>query len=106
MAVSATVAKPAQYPPGTVEQQPAPSAMKATGVMAPDVGRTVPVNALLSGRVTAIRARLGDTVKKGQVLLNVVSPNLELAFSDYQKFPSESKYKAATPRNRSGRLPV
>ncbi len=86
---SVTVAKPEQYPLVAVQQQSAPSEMKATGVVAPDVNRTVPVNALLSGRVTAIHARLGDTVKKGQVLLNVVSPDLELAFSDYQKFQAD-----------------
>ncbi len=86
---SVTVAKPEQYPLVAVEQQSAPSEMKATGVVAPDVNRTVPVNALLSGRVTAIHARLGDTVKKGQVLLNVVSPDLELAFSDFQKFQAD-----------------
>ncbi len=86
---SVTVAKPEQYPLVAVEQQSTSSEMKATGVVAPDVNRTVPVNALLSGRVTAVRARLGDTVRKGQVLLEVVSPDLELAFADYQKFRAE-----------------
>ncbi len=84
-----TVTKPEQYALVTVEQRSAASEMHVTGVVAPDVNRTVPVNALLSGRVTAIRARLGDRVKKGQVLLNVVSPDLEMAFSDYQKFQAD-----------------
>jgi len=86
---SVTVAKPEQYPLVMVEQRSASSEIQATGVVAPDVNRTVPVNALLSGRVIAIRARLGDTVKKGQVLLDVVSPDLEMAFSDYQKFQAD-----------------
>jgi cobalt-zinc-cadmium efflux system membrane fusion protein len=84
-----SVARPDQYPLVTVEQKAALSELKATGVVAPDVNRTVPVNALLSGRVTAIRARLGDHVTKGQVLLNVVSPDLEMAFADYQKFQAD-----------------
>lgn len=83
------VAKPDQFPLVTVEQRSAPSEMRVTGVVAPDVNRTVPVNALLSGRVTAIRARLGDNVKKGQVLLDVISPDLEMAFSDFQKFQAD-----------------
>ena len=32
-----------------------------------------------------VKARLGDTVKKGQVLLEVQSADISGAFSDYQK---------------------
>jgi cobalt-zinc-cadmium efflux system membrane fusion protein len=32
-----------------------------------------------------IKARLGDTVKRGQVLLRVQSPDIAVAFSDYRK---------------------
>jgi len=84
-----TVARPEQYPLVPAEQRSAASELHVTGVVAPDVSRTVPVNTLLSGRVTAIRARLGDNVKKGQVLLNVVSPDLEMAFADFQKFQAD-----------------
>jgi cobalt-zinc-cadmium efflux system membrane fusion protein len=49
------------------------------------VNRTVPVISLASGRVVEIRARLGDTVKKGQVLLRVQSPDISAAFSEYRK---------------------
>ncbi len=83
------VAKPEQYPLAEVQLRSAPSQLDVNGVVAPDVNRTVPVNALLSGRVTAIHARLGDQVKKGQVLLDVVSPDLELAFADFQKFKAD-----------------
>ena len=41
------------------------SELIANGSVAPDVSRTVPVNALTSGRVIEIHARLGDEVKKG-----------------------------------------
>jgi cobalt-zinc-cadmium efflux system membrane fusion protein len=57
----------------------------ATGVVTPDISRTVPVISIASGRVVDIRARLGDTVKKGQLLLRVQSGDVSGAFSDYQK---------------------
>jgi cobalt-zinc-cadmium efflux system membrane fusion protein len=62
----------------------APS-LTVTGVVSPDVSRTVPVISLASGRVVEIRARLGDTVQKGQVLLRVQSPDIAAAFADYRK---------------------
>jgi cobalt-zinc-cadmium efflux system membrane fusion protein len=45
----------------------------------------VPVISIASGRVVDIRARLGDTVKKGQILLRVQSADISGAFSDYRK---------------------
>jgi cobalt-zinc-cadmium efflux system membrane fusion protein len=44
----------------------------------------VPVITLASGRVVDIRARLGDTVRKGQVLLRVRSDDVAGGFSDYR----------------------
>jgi len=55
------------------------------GVVSPDVSRTVPVNLMSAGRVLEIRARLGDQVEKGQLLLRVQSPDLAGAIADYQK---------------------
>ena len=57
----------------------------ANGVVAPDVNRSVAVLSLSGGRVTEIRAKLGDDVRKGQLLLRIQSPDLAAAFSDYQK---------------------
>jgi len=51
----------------------------------PDVNRSVPVLSLAGGRVVDIRAKLGDDVSKGQVLLRINSPDVSQAFSDYQK---------------------
>jgi cobalt-zinc-cadmium efflux system membrane fusion protein len=59
--------------------------LTVNGVVAPDVSRTVPVNALSGGRVMEIQARLGDDVQKGQVLLKIHSPDLSQAISDYRK---------------------
>lgn len=67
-----------------VEYQATPT-LTVTGVVTPDVSRTVPVISLASGRVVEIRAHLGDAVQKGQILLRVQSPDIATAFSDYRK---------------------
>src|SRR5271167_2525387 len=76
---------PEQFPLFTAIEYAATSHLVATGVVSPDVARTVPVISLASGRVVEIRARLGDTVKKGQILLRVQSSDVSSAFSDYRK---------------------
>src|ERR1700678_4331705 len=74
-----------QFPLVTAGEYKAAAELVATGVVAPDISRTVPVISIASGRVVDIRARLGDTVKKGQVLLRVQSADISGAFSDYRK---------------------
>ena len=59
--------------------------LNATGTVNPDVSRSVPVISIATGRVVEIHARLGDTVKKGQLLLRVQSADMSGAFSDYRK---------------------
>ncbi len=59
--------------------------LKVTGTVSPDVSRAVPVISIAAGRVVEIDARLGDTVKKGQLLLKVQSADIAGAFSDYRK---------------------
>jgi len=61
------------------------SRLTATASVSPDVSRTVPVISLAAGRVIEIKARLGDWVEKGQVLLRVQSADIAGAFSDHQK---------------------
>ena len=53
-----------------------------TGVVAPDVSRNVPVVSLASGRIVEIRTRLGDTVKKGDLLLKVRSADVSGGYSE------------------------
>ena len=55
------------------------------GVVTPDVSRSVAVLSLSGGRVVDIKAKLGDDVQKGQLLVRIHSPDLAAAFSDYQK---------------------
>lgn len=84
-----TVERSEQFPLVKVESRKGREELKVNGSVAPDVNRTVPVNALSGGRVTDIRTRLGDEVVKGQVLLRIHSPDLSAAFSDYQKFRAD-----------------
>jgi cobalt-zinc-cadmium efflux system membrane fusion protein len=76
---------PAQFPLAAATEYKAASQLTVTGVVSPDVSRTVPVISIASGRVIEIRARLGDTVKKGQLLLRVQSSDIATAYADYRK---------------------
>lgn len=80
---------PEQYPIVTATQYQAPSELVANGVVLPDIARTVPVITLASGRVVDIRARLGDTVQKDQVLLRVRSDDVAGGFDAYRKAVSD-----------------
>lgn len=79
------VEHPEQFPVVKASEFLQAPSLTVTGVVSPDVSRTVPVISLASGRVVEIRARLGDTVQKGQVLLRVQSPDIAAAFADYRK---------------------
>jgi membrane fusion protein, heavy metal efflux system len=77
--------RPGQFPLVTAVEHLAVSQLNATGTVSPDISRNVPVISVASGRVVEISARLGDTVKKGQLLLRVQSADVSSAYSDYQK---------------------
>ena len=76
---------PEQFPLATAVAYASTSQLSATGTVNPDISRTVPVISIATGRVVEIHARLGDTVKKGQLLLRVQSADMSGAFSDYRK---------------------
>jgi membrane fusion protein, heavy metal efflux system len=76
---------PDQFPLVAAVEHFAVSQLKATGTVTPDISRNVPVISVATGRVIEISARLGDTVKKGQLLLRVQSADVAAAYSDYQK---------------------
>ena len=80
-----TVDKPDQFPIVTAESLDAASELNVTGTVYPDISREVPVISLASGRVVAIKARLDDFVHKGQLLLQVQSPDITNAFATYLK---------------------
>jgi len=82
---------PEQFPLATAAAYESTSKLSATGTVNPDISRTVPVISIATGRVVEILARLGDTVKKGQLLLRVQSADLSGAFSDYRKAIADEK---------------
>jgi membrane fusion protein, heavy metal efflux system len=83
------VEHPELYPIATATEHQAPSQLFVTGTVFPDISRNVPVISLASGRIVDIRARLGDTVKKGQVLLRVRSDDISGGFDAYRKAVSD-----------------
>jgi membrane fusion protein, heavy metal efflux system len=76
---------PEQYPLITAGAHEAAPELNVTGTVSPDVSRNIPVVSLASGRVVDLRARLGDTVTKGQLLMRVQSADIAQAFSDYRQ---------------------
>src|SRR5580704_5877797 len=74
-----------QFPLVAAVEHVAAPQLRVTGAVTPDISRSVPVISVATGRVVEIAARLGDTVKKGQLLLRVQSADVSSAFSDYQK---------------------
>jgi len=83
------VQHPELYPIVTATEYQSPSQLFVTGTVFPDIARTVPVISLASGRIVDIRARLGDAVKKGQVLLRIRSDDISGGFDAYRKAISD-----------------
>lgn len=79
------VEHPEQFPLATAVEYKAAPALNVTGVVQPDIARAVPVISLAAGRVVEIKARLGDVVTKGQLLLRVQSNDVSGAYQTYRK---------------------
>jgi len=79
------VDRPEQFPLFTAIEHKAVSALNVTGVVQPDITRAVPVISLAAGRVVELKARLGDVVEKGQILLRVRSNDVSGAYQTYLK---------------------
>jgi cobalt-zinc-cadmium efflux system membrane fusion protein len=94
---------PEQIPLATAVARSSRPELAVTGVVTPDVSRNVPVISLASGRVVEIRTRLGDTVKKGDVLLKVRSDDVSGGYSDYRKAVADEEL-ARTQFERAGDL--
>jgi cobalt-zinc-cadmium efflux system membrane fusion protein len=76
---------PEKFPLATAGEHIAAPELNVTGVVSPDVSRQAPVPSLATGRIVEIDARLGDEVKKGQLLFKVRSTDIAGAYSDYRK---------------------
>jgi cobalt-zinc-cadmium efflux system membrane fusion protein len=79
------VDRPEQFPVVTAVEYKAAPSLNVTGVVQPDISRAVPVISLAAGRVVEVKARLGDQVKKGQLLMKVQSNDVAGAYQNYRK---------------------
>jgi len=76
---------PGQFPVVTALPHTSAPELNVTGVVNPDVSRNVPVPSPATGRIVEIKARLGDEVKKGQILFKVQSSDIAGSFAEYRK---------------------
>ncbi|MGA7926640.1 MAG: efflux RND transporter periplasmic adaptor subunit [Candidatus Sulfotelmatobacter sp.] len=80
-----SVERPELFKTAKAEMRELPTELTVNGTVTPDVTRTIHVTSLGGGRVIDLKAKLGDSVKKGETLLVISSPDLAAAMSDYQK---------------------
>jgi len=85
------VDRPDLFPLVTAVEHKSVPALNVTGAVQPDIVRSVPVVSLATGRVVEIRARLGDVVEKGQLLLRVQSNDISGAFQTYIKAQNDER---------------
>jgi cobalt-zinc-cadmium efflux system membrane fusion protein len=82
---------PELFPVATAIEYKAAPALNVTGVVQPDIARAVPVISLAAGRVVEVKARLGDVVKQGQLLLRVRSNDVSGAYQTYVKAENDER---------------
>jgi cobalt-zinc-cadmium efflux system membrane fusion protein len=86
-----TAKHPELFKLATVETRDLPTTLNANGTVTPDINSTIHVTSQGSGRVVELKVRLGDYVRKGQLLLSIRSADLAGAFSDYQKASADER---------------
>jgi cobalt-zinc-cadmium efflux system membrane fusion protein len=86
-----SVDHPEQYPTVAAGRIDEPEKLNVTGSVFPDIAREIPVISMANGRVVDIRARLGDNVRKGQLLFSVESPDISNAFDVYLKATADEQ---------------
>ena len=82
---------PGQFTLTQATNYEATSTIQVTGTVNPDISRTIPVISIASGRVLEIHARIGDYVRKGQLLMEVQSTDVSGAFSQYLKAVNDER---------------
>ncbi|HXA52163.1 MAG TPA: efflux RND transporter periplasmic adaptor subunit [Candidatus Acidoferrum sp.] len=85
------VERPERFPIVTATRHVTAADLNVTGVVSADVTRNVPVVSIASGRILEIYTRLGDAVKKGQILMKVQSIDIADAFADYKSAVADEK---------------
>lgn len=85
----------------TVTEMIAPAAEPLNGKISFDENHTARISSPVIGRATSIKAQIGDSVKAGQVLMVMDSPDLGSAVADARKADADLQLKRqAHERNR------
>ena len=90
------VDNPSRFPVQPAVAQPVVSTLEVTGSVSPDVSREIPVLSLANGRVVALHVGLGDSVHKGQLVMEVQSPDVSTAFNAYLKAVNDEHLTSVT----------
>ena len=87
---------PERFPLVAVSQRSAFSSLDVTGQVQPDPAHEVPVLSIANGRVTALKVDIGDFVHKGQLVMQVQSPDVATAFDSYLKAVADEQLANTT----------
>ena len=82
---------PERFPVVAAIAHEATSTLNGTCTVNPDVSREIPVVSIASGRVVAVHVRLGDYVKKGQLVMEVQSTDISGAYNQYLKAVNDER---------------
>jgi cobalt-zinc-cadmium efflux system membrane fusion protein len=93
---SVTIKDPARFPLVESATQSILGTLEVTGSVNPDVSREIPVLSLANGRVVALHVGLGDVVHKGQLVMEVQSPDVTTAFNAYLKAVNDEHLTTVT----------
>jgi cobalt-zinc-cadmium efflux system membrane fusion protein len=91
-----SVKDPARFPLVQATATSVTSTLDVTGTINPDISREIPVLSLANGRVVALHVGLGDTVRKGQLVMEVQSPDVTTAFNAYLKAVNDEHLTTVT----------
>ena len=90
------VAKPERFALVSASTRQTVNTLNVTGSVSPDVSRELPVLSLANGRVVSLKVGLGDYVHKGQLVMQVQSPDVSTAFATYLKAVSDEHLAKVT----------
>ena len=90
------VEKPTQFPLVPVAARSTFNTLNVTGQVQPDPAHEVPVLSIANGRVTSLKVDIGSYVHKGQLVLQVQSPDVSTAFATYIKAVSDEQLANTT----------
>lgn len=90
------VETPGQFPLVPVAVRSTFNTLNVTGQVQPDPAHEVPVLSIANGRVTALKVDIGDFVHKGQLVMQVQSPDVATAFASYLKAVADEQLANTT----------